>query len=502
MYAELEVHRTMIRDRVRTEAFQRAIESVVRPGDVVLDLGAGSGILSVFAARAGAACVYAVERTTVAAVAQQLAAANGAAEIVRVFHGDVTQIELPGRVDVIVSERLGGFGIDEGMLGPVIAARDRWLKPGGVMIPRLVTAWTALVEDRYSGEMARFLRDNPYGLNLDGLAEMTVNEIFYSGTFRHLAAGDRRSGPGRLWATDAELIPLGQAQAPHQAETLLPVREHGTANALALWFSAGLAPGISLSVGPGDAPTHWGMTTAPLRCPVQLAPGMVVRARVRTVPARPGRDMDELGRRAARRGLGGARRAGRLAGDRRLNQPRNLTGRTCAADPVARGSRQRSWQRPFRAFPGSCRGQRGHLSASPWKVGSAGDAPGRSDVPAGLPAPDLGATRALGAVSPAPCWLPGQLDFEFGAVVLELEFHFQVDLIGDVRDEPHVLPLDHDIIAGRQLVSDCVQARGRLLPGQHGLFLQLHQFHVSLRSLADGLVLTRSGRSPARTLAA
>ena len=44
------------------------------------------------------------------------------------------------------------------MLGPVIAARDRWLKPGGVMIPRLVTAWTALVDDRYSGEMVQFLR--------------------------------------------------------------------------------------------------------------------------------------------------------------------------------------------------------------------------------------------------------------------------------------------------------------------------------------------------------
>ena len=287
MYAEIEVHRTMICDRVRTEAFRHAIESVVRPGDVVLDVGAGTGILSMFAARAGAARVYAVERTTVAVLAQTLAVANGVGDIVQVIHGDVIDVEPPERVDVIVSEWLGGFGIDEGMLAPVIAARDRWLKPGGVMIPRSVTAWAALVHDRYLGETVEFLRDNPYDVRLEGLVEMTVNEISYSGTFRHLTADDRRSEPGRLWTTDADLISLEQAQAPHEAETLLQVRAHGTANALALWFSAELAPGISLSVGPGDPPTHWGMTTAPLRSPVELTPGMVVRARVRTALARP-----------------------------------------------------------------------------------------------------------------------------------------------------------------------------------------------------------------------
>jgi SAM-dependent methyltransferase len=287
MYAEIEVHRTMICDRVRTDAFRRAIASVVRPGDIVLDVGAGTGILSLFAARAGAARVYAIERTTIAVLAQQLAAENEFSETVHVIHGDLMDIELPERVDVIVSEWLGGFGVDEGMLVPVIAARDRWLKPGGAMIPSSVSAWAGLVHDRYFGETLGFLRDNPYGLMMDGLVEMTVNEILYSGSFRHLAAGDRRSEPGRLWTTDAELIPLEQAQAPLEAETLLPIRDPGTANALALWFSADLAPGTSLSVGPGDPPTHWGMTTAPLRFPVELAAGMAVRAKVRTTPARP-----------------------------------------------------------------------------------------------------------------------------------------------------------------------------------------------------------------------
>ena len=287
MYAEFEVHRTMIRDRVRTEAFRRAIDSVVRPGDVVLDVGAGSGILSVFAARAGAASLYAVEPTSIAVLAHELGAANGVAEIVHVTHGDVMDIELAERVDVIVSEWLGGFGIDEGMLAPVIAARDRWLKPGGIMIPHSVTAWTALVHDRYLAQTIEFLRDNPFGLKLELLVAKTVNEIISSGTFRHLVADDRRSEPSRLWTTNADRIPLEQSQAPHQAETPLPVQDHGTANALALWFSAELAPGTSLSVGPGDPPTHWGMTTAPLRSPVELKPGTVVRARVRTAPARP-----------------------------------------------------------------------------------------------------------------------------------------------------------------------------------------------------------------------
>ena len=287
MYAEFEVHRTMIRDRVRTEAFRHAVHSVVHPGDIVLDVGAGSGILSLFAAQAGAARVYAVEQTSVAVLARDLAAANGVEAIVQVMQGDVFDLEPPERVDVVVSEWLGGFGIDEGMLVPVIVARDRWLKPGGTMIPYSATAWAALVYDRHLADMVDFLRHNPYSLRLDNLVDKTVNEILYSGSSRHLAAADRRSEPSRLWTTDAALVPVEQAQAPHEAETVLTVHERGTANALALWFSAELAPGISLSVGPGDPPTHWGMTTAPLNSPVELTPGMVVRARVRTTPARP-----------------------------------------------------------------------------------------------------------------------------------------------------------------------------------------------------------------------
>ena len=106
MYAEFEVHRTMICDRVRTGAFRRAIDAVVRPGDIVLDVGAGSGILSVFAARAGAARVYAVERTPAAVLAAGLAAANGVAEIVRVIQSSRPASRF--RWDPAIRRRTGG----------------------------------------------------------------------------------------------------------------------------------------------------------------------------------------------------------------------------------------------------------------------------------------------------------------------------------------------------------------------------------------------------------
>ncbi len=134
--------------------------------------------------------------------------------------------------------------------------------------------------------MVDFLRDNPYGLKLDELVHKTVNEVLYSGSSRQSAVGESRSEPSRLSTTRAEVIPLEQAQASHEAETVLPVHDHGTANALALWFSAEPRRHRPLRwtwrsshpLGDDDGPTEFACT---------LTPGMAVRARVKSTPARP-----------------------------------------------------------------------------------------------------------------------------------------------------------------------------------------------------------------------
>ena len=146
-YYDLSVHKLMLRDQVRCEAFRKAIAETITPGCAVLDVGAGTGILSVFAAQAGARVVYGVERTDTAEIARRIVLENGFEDKIKIFQSDMESTEIPGKVDVIVSEWLGGYGIDENLLPVVILARDRWLKSGGKMIPTKVASWIAPAYD-------------------------------------------------------------------------------------------------------------------------------------------------------------------------------------------------------------------------------------------------------------------------------------------------------------------------------------------------------------------
>ena len=122
-------------DTVRTPKYRDAI--LQNPtnfrGKVVMDVGCGSGILSLFAAQAGAAKVYACEASGAAEIARTLIKANGFENIVEVIQGkieDITHEKIPrNSIDVIVSEPLGTFLLNERMLETYIIARDMFLKP-------------------------------------------------------------------------------------------------------------------------------------------------------------------------------------------------------------------------------------------------------------------------------------------------------------------------------------------------------------------------------------
>ena len=147
-YCNLRGHESMLRDSVRCEAFRQAIVDTVTPGCAVLDIGAGTGILSLFAAQAGARVVYAVERTHIAEFAKRIVSENGFGDRINVLQNDMETLELPEKVDVIVSEWLGGYGVDENLLPIVVRARDRWLKPGGKLLPASVAVMFAPIDDK------------------------------------------------------------------------------------------------------------------------------------------------------------------------------------------------------------------------------------------------------------------------------------------------------------------------------------------------------------------
>eukprot|EP00249_Psilotum_nudum_P001873 c14613_g1_i1 orf=303-1472(-) len=170
-YAFLYHQKEMLSDRVRMNAYFSAIfkNKDHFKGKIVLDVGTGSGILAIWAAQAGARKVYAVEATKMAEHARQLVVGNGLAGVVEVIEGSIEDVELPEKVDVIISEWMGYFLVRESMFDSVMHARDCWLKPTGIMYPSQACMWLAPVR---SGLVDIKMKDYQNAMaDWDGFAE-------------------------------------------------------------------------------------------------------------------------------------------------------------------------------------------------------------------------------------------------------------------------------------------------------------------------------------------
>src|SRR5688572_5581324 len=163
----------MVADRARTDAFAAAIREVVRPTDAVLDVGTGTGILAMLAAKAGARKVYAVDQSTIAESAARLVVENRLDDRVDVIQGEAAELLLPEKMDLLVSEWLGHTAYVEGMLSDVLAARDNNLAEGGRMIPARVRVMLAPVDDTvlYTNEGPGFWREPIHGIDFSSLEE-------------------------------------------------------------------------------------------------------------------------------------------------------------------------------------------------------------------------------------------------------------------------------------------------------------------------------------------
>jgi protein arginine N-methyltransferase 1 len=169
----------MLKDVVRTRAYQRAIEE--NPNDfkdkIVLDIGCGTGILSMFAARAGAKHVYAIENAEIALFAREIIKRNGFEDKITVIKGKMEEITMPvPKVDIIISEWMGYFLLYESMLDSVLWARDKYLVKGGKMLPDKIHMYLAAVEDGEFKQRKRSFWDDVYGVDMSCLAPTVMRE--------------------------------------------------------------------------------------------------------------------------------------------------------------------------------------------------------------------------------------------------------------------------------------------------------------------------------------
>ena len=256
----------------------------MKPGDVVLDVGAGTGILSIFAAAAGARRVYAVERTAIADVAREVIESNGYSSCIEVLQSDLEDATLPEKVDVIVSEWMGGFGVDENILAPLVMARDRWLKPGGKMVPGRVTAMLAPAFLPEFDEAITHWNSRPHGVDLGVIARMTTQESFHT----QMPPESLVAPPKVMWSHDPLTCSLEEADQTFATTLTFEATLPTTISGLLAWFVADMGDGTTLTNAVGDPDTHWGRTLFPLDRPMELAAGTKIDVELQCHPSLPG----------------------------------------------------------------------------------------------------------------------------------------------------------------------------------------------------------------------
>lgn len=278
MITAIEEHYRYLSDVARMDAYRRAIEQVVKPGDSVLDLGAGTGVLGLMACRAGARRVYAVEQAEIIDLAREICRANGFEDRVTFVRERSTATDLPEKVNVVVTEQIGRFGIEVGDLVECLEdARQRLLEPGGRMIPAQVDLYVAPVECQEAFEKVGFW-ENPGGLDLRParvLAENTIHPFRFE-------AGHIVGDPFEVASLDfsSPILHLYRARGRVRAA------RDGLLHGLAGWFSARLAPGVRLSNSP-LAPDSMRRNNIflPLAQPVSLTQGDPMRIAVSVAPS-------------------------------------------------------------------------------------------------------------------------------------------------------------------------------------------------------------------------
>lgn len=273
----LDEHRQYLADHSRVEGYAFALQELVRAGDVVVDLASGTGILGLLACRAGAARVFAIEAGPIAGVARAVAQANGYAGCFEVQRCHSRDARLPERADLIVSDQIGRFGFDAGILQLFADARARLLKPGGTLIPSRLDLIVAPVEHPGRFDRVAFWETRPADFDFSPVRAMASN-TGYPTRF----TDDQLIGPP---ATGCRIDLAVASPEVLRIDTTFTAARGGTLDGIGGWFHAQLSPSTTLSNSPLD-PHRIGRRQVffPLERRVPVAAGDRIGVSMRILP--------------------------------------------------------------------------------------------------------------------------------------------------------------------------------------------------------------------------
>jgi protein arginine N-methyltransferase 1 len=269
----LTYHRTLLADPVRTEAYRAAIEAVVRPGDVVVDLGCGTGILSFFACQAGARRVYAIDELPVIELARVVARDNGFDDRITFVNQSSFDATIPEPVDVLVTETIGNNGFDEQIVSAAAHAKRTWLREGAVIIPGMVELRGAPVEAPALHDAHALWLGKPHGVDYARLHGYAMN-AFHAMVIE----------PSQLLAGGAALaaVVIGEDVPSIRGSAEYVVERDGMLHGLGVWFRAELAHGIGITNEPPNPCRSWKQSFFPVATPIAVHRGEVVSVTVHT----------------------------------------------------------------------------------------------------------------------------------------------------------------------------------------------------------------------------
>lgn len=292
-YSHFGIHEEMLKDVVRTKTYQNVIfqNSFLIKDKVVLDVGAGTGILSLFCAKAGAKHVYAIECSQMADMAKEIVKSNGYSDVITVIKGKVEEIELPvPKVDVIISEWMGYFLLFENMLNTVLYARDKWLADGGVVLPDKTSLRLTAIEDaEYKEDKIEFW-NNVYGFDMSCIKKQAMMEPLVD----TVDANQIVTNCQLLKTMDISKMTPGDAS--FTVPFKLVAERNDYIHALVAYFDVSFTKCHKLmgfSTGPRSKATHWKQTVLYLEDVITICQGETLTGSMTVTPNKNNpRDID------------------------------------------------------------------------------------------------------------------------------------------------------------------------------------------------------------------